>query len=179
MNTDTRNVQDKYRGWETDLIAKDLIDTASGFAALFVNVAGDFNKSSGVRNVNWFNGSCAVMAGDKKWDRRGAVGTHNYTPVEHIEIEDLPGYLNVCRNAGFRIVAAEIDDRAVSLVSYWWPEDVIVIFGEESAGLSKEILDLCDDIVYIPGRGSVRSLNVATTSGIFLYDYSIKRSLIR
>lgn len=177
--TDTRNIQDKYRGWETDLIAADLDTTHSHFNSVFINVAGDFNKSSGVRNTNWFNGETVAIVGDKKWDRRGAVGTQNYTRVFNHSLDDfkeilIPSFIGL----GYTIVAAEIDERAVSLVSYDWPEDVVVIFGEEGAGLSQEILDLCDDVVYCPGRGSVRSLNVATTSGIFLYDYSVKRGYI-
>jgi tRNA G18 (ribose-2'-O)-methylase SpoU len=44
------------------------------------------------------------------------------------------------------------------------------IFGEESKGLSDEILDLCEDYVYIPMIGSVRSLNVGTASGILMAE---------
>jgi len=176
--SDTRNIVDKYRGWETDLIARDLASTHSPFMSVFVNVDGDFNKASGVRNMNWFNGAHTVMAGRKQWDKRGAVGTHHYSNVSHIPYDDLLTQIAGWQCMGRRVVAAAIDDRAVSLVDYAWPYKVAVLFGEENAGLSEEVLDAVDDIVYIPGRGSVRSLNVSTTSGIFMYDYHMKRGYI-
>jgi len=175
---DTRNIQDKFRNWETDLIRDDLAQTASGFMAVFVNVDGDFNKASGVRNLNWFNGAATIMAGRKKWDTRGAVGTHHYKNVIHYPYEELADQIAGWKTVGIRVIAAEIDNRAVPLTTYEWPENVAVLFGEENLGLSEEIMTLCDDIVFIPGRGSVRSLNVSTTSGIFMYDYSMKRGLI-
>lgn len=178
MQTDTRNVQDKYRGWETELISNDLSTGMSGFIAAFVNVDGDFNKASGVRNMNWFNGNSTVMFGKKKWDKRGAVGTHHYKNVVNYPYEEIADHVASWKAEGIRIIAAEIDDRAINLVDYDWPENVVVFFGEENAGLSQEVLDLCDDILAIPGRGSVRSLNVSTTSGIFLYDYSVNRGYI-
>lgn len=176
MEPDTRNILDKYKWWETPDIRADLIKSQSRFVSVFMNVDGDFNLSSGIRNMNWFNGAFTYIVGRRKWDRRGAVGTHHYSDVIHApEGQEVIGVLT---QLGYRVIAAEIDDRAVPLTHYQWPEKVAVIFGEEGAGLSEEILSLVHDIVYIPGRGSVRSLNVATTSGIFLYDYSMKRGLI-
>jgi tRNA G18 (ribose-2'-O)-methylase SpoU len=45
------------------------------------------------------------------------------------------------------------------------------IFGEEKCGLSKYMLDQSDLILTIPAYGSVRSLNVGTTSGIVMGFY--------
>ena len=50
-----------------------------------------------------------------------------------------------------------------------------MLFGEEQRGLSKEALALADHVVYIPMWGSVRSLNVGTSSGIAMYDYAMKK----
>jgi tRNA G18 (ribose-2'-O)-methylase SpoU len=52
------------------------------------------------------------------------------------------------------------------------------MFGEEQRGLSAEALLLADDIVYIPMRGSVRSFNVGTASGIAMYDYCMKTTMV-
>ena len=49
-----------------------------------------------------------------------------------------------------------------------------MIFGEEGLGLTKEILELADYVVSIKQYGSVRSMNVGTTSGIAMYDYTSK-----
>lgn len=44
-----------------------------------------------------------------------------------------------------------------------------VVFGNESNGVSKEILDLSDDFIKINMSGEIESLNVAISAGIVLY----------
>lgn len=173
---DTRNVADKFRWWDHSDIVEDLESERSGLISIFMNVTGDFNLSSGIRNNLWFNTKGVWICGNKRWDRRGAVGAHHYIDVEHSPtFEEI---IEKLRAEGYRVVAAEITDEAIPLTTYAWEEKSVVVFGEESNGLSEEILALVDDIVYIPGRGSIRSLNVATTSGIFAYDYSMKGNFL-
>lgn len=173
---DTRNIHDFLKTLSTDEIKENLRETRSGMVNIFLNVLGDFNLSSGVRNANWFNCDSVWIVGRKKWDRRGAVGTQNYTEIKYSpSIQDVIATL---RADGYTIVAAEINDSAVPLTTYEWNEKTAVIYGEEGAGISDEILSTVDAVIYIPGRGSVRSLNVATTSGAFMYDYHAKQGLI-
>lgn len=165
------NVKDSFRGKSAEEIKAELDKTRNGLVFCFVNIHGDFNLASGVRNSNWFNNQKVVIAGRRKWDRRGAVGTQNYIDIEYAP--DIVETINAYRANGYRIVAAEYPSE-VELPAYKWERDSLVLFGEEQAGLSQEVLDLVDDIVSIPGGGSVRSLNVSTTSGIFAYDYCAK-----
>jgi len=173
---DTRNIREEFRQFTTEEIRDTLRESRSGMVSIFVNVLGDFNLATGVRNANWFNTQDVRIVGRRQWDARGAVGTHHYT-----EVIRQPGIMDVIatlREEGYRIVAAEITDAAVPLTSYAWHEKSSVIYGEEGAGLSDEVLAAVDDVVFIPGRGSVRSLNVGTTSSIFMYDYSKALGLI-
>ena len=48
----------------------------------------------------------------------------------------------------------------------------LVFFGEEGVGLTDEVLNLCDYRIEIEQYGSVRSLNVGTSSGLVLYELS-------
>jgi tRNA G18 (ribose-2'-O)-methylase SpoU len=176
QHDDNRNIDEKYRWWDHADIIKDLDASRSDILSVFLNVAGDFNISSGIRNNLWFNTAGAYIYGKKKYDKRGTVGAHHYVPVDHSE--NINELIDILRVQGYRIVAAEITDNAVPLTTYTWNAKSVVIFGEESLGLSEEILNLVDDVVYIPGNGSIRSLNVATTSGIFLYDYSAKNGIL-
>ena len=47
---------------------------------------------------------------------------------------------------------------------------IAVILGSEGEGISRSLLDLCDDICKIPIYGSVECLNVAVATGIALYQ---------
>lgn len=189
-NYDERNVADHLKGLSTEEIQDHLRETASPFQAWFINLAGDFNKATGVRNANAFNAEQVVFFGDKKWDRRGAVGTHNYTQVHHYPYEDIFRMISEAKVNGYRVIAVDNVFAAQPLNKTSWtrwdrltdsnmgPVPCIFIFGEERAGLSEEILDKCDYAVYIPQRGSVRSLNVGTASGIIFYDYCSKIGIL-
>ena len=56
----------------------------------------------------------------------------------------------------------------------------LMVFGEEGVGLTEETLKIADYSVEIPQYGSVRSLNVGTSSGILMYNYleSLKNSKV-
>ena len=45
-----------------------------------------------------------------------------------------------------------------------------LIMGSEEDGISKEYLKLCDDLVKIPMKGKIESLNVSVSAGIVLYE---------
>ena len=135
------------------------------------NFLGDFNIGTLVRNANAFNADKVFYYGRSKWDRRGAVGTHNYMSVERINMDEI---LELKRS--HRFVAIEIAESSTLLYDYEWNfnEPTLLIFGEEGVGVTSEMMDLADDIVEIPQYGTVPSMNVGTTSGIVLYDYCKK-----
>lgn len=169
---DNRNIKEEYRWWDHTRIVEDLEKTRSKYVSIFMNLTGDFNISSGIRAGLWFNTAGAYIVGKRKWDRRGAVGSHHYMPVDYFQ--DIADLIEHLKRMGYTVIAAEIAEDAVSLVEYSWDERTAVIFGEENAGVDQTVLDLCDEVVYIPGNGSIRSLNVSQSAGIFAYDYFAK-----
>lgn len=169
----TFNVIDTLKELTVEQVNERLDLSRSGLVSVFLNVLGDFNLSSAIRSANWYNQDSVWIVGRKRWDRRGAVGSHNYIPINYARTFDEA--FSSLRERGYTIVAAEIADNAVSLADYQWDEKTAVVYGEEGAGLSEEVLGLVDSVVYIPGRGSVRSLNVAATASTFSYDYHAKR----
>ena len=46
---------------------------------------------------------------------------------------------------------------------------IALILGNEEAGLDPITMAACDEIVMIPGSGSVQSLNVAAAAAILIY----------
>ena len=50
-----------------------------------------------------------------------------------------------------------------------------LVMGSEHTGLGKRIEDLCDELISLPMRGSVSSLNVSVATGIFLYEINRQR----
>lgn len=74
------------------------------------------------------------------------------------------------------LIATVLDDDAESLDSLPALPRAAVLFGNESAGLERELVDLCDRRVTIPMRLGVDSLNVAVAAGVFLYELTRDRA---
>ncbi len=167
---DTRNVVDIYKYWTEEAIKADLRTKHNNFSVLITNYFNDFNIGTVIRNANAFCAKEVLILGRRKYDRRGTVGTHLYMDMKHVRhVDDL--------NFGDSVVVG-VDNLpgAVPVETFEWPKDkhVVMAFGQESTGLSKEILDYCDHLVYIKQYGSIRSLNVGSASAITMYDYCRK-----
>jgi tRNA G18 (ribose-2'-O)-methylase SpoU len=72
-------------------------------------------------------------------------------------------------NYFYKIVSAEINNNSIEINKFIFPEKFALIFGNEGHGISQELLEVSDYIVKISISENVPSLNVATTSGVFLY----------
>lgn len=68
---------------------------------------------------------------------------------------------------GGRLVGVELTDESIDLPSFRHPHQAVYVLGAEIMGLSKPMLDRCDDVIKIPTQFS---LNVATAGAIVMYD---------
>lgn len=71
--------------------------------------------------------------------------------------------------SNIKVISIEQDKRSVPLKEFKPQFPVAIVVGNESYGVSKEVLDLCDEIVELPMYGVNKSLNVMVTCGIVLY----------
>ena len=162
-------MRDEYKGSLDDVIKAHLDKQSIPVVVALMNLTSDFNKSSALRNANNFGVRNVVFVGGKKWDRRGAVGAHNYMNIYHAaSILELTAMF-----PGYTLVGIEQTESSVKINRHLWQAGTIMLFGEEQNGLSDEALAMCDAIVEIPSMGSVRSINVASACGIALYDYCL------
>ena len=51
-----------------------------------------------------------------------------------------------------------------------YPNKVVLIIGSEGNGLSSLVRKSCDEIVSLPMKGHVNSLNASVAAGILIYD---------
>ncbi|MCA9354077.1 MAG: TrmH family RNA methyltransferase [Candidatus Kaiserbacteria bacterium] len=70
---------------------------------------------------------------------------------------------------GVSVVAIEQTSESVSLPTFSVPKHVAYVMGNEVEGVSKEVLDMVDQVVDIPMLGMKESLNVSVATGIVLY----------
>lgn len=82
------------------------------------------------------------------------------------------GGAEALKHLGFRIAAFGFRDGAITLdqLSVQRVDKLAIVFGTEGHGLSARSMDLADDVVTIPMRGGVDSLNVASASAVALWE---------
>lgn len=70
----------------------------------------------------------------------------------------------------FVVIGIEQDERAIDYKSIDKSKNIVLVFGNEVDGLSKEELKLCDIVASLPMYGKKESLNVSVCAGIVLYS---------
>lgn len=101
-----------------------------------------------------------------------ALGAEILVPFEYREIPDIAAL----KQAGYRIVGLEQDDRSAMLPDYTTPSKVVLLLGEEVEGITSDMRNLCDDLIEIPMIGQKESFNVSVATGIALYGLTCAQS---
>ncbi len=76
-----------------------------------------------------------------------------------------------------KVIAIEQDKRSVSYQKADYTFPIALVVGHETDGVSKEVLNMADQIVEIPLFGVNKSLNVMVSCAIVLYEV-VKQQLI-
>jgi tRNA G18 (ribose-2'-O)-methylase SpoU len=74
------------------------------------------------------------------------------------------------QNPNLKIYAVEQDARSVPFDKVRYELPLAIVVGNETNGVSKEVLDVADMIVELPMWGINTSLNVMVSCGIVLYE---------
>ncbi len=168
---DTRNLVDRFKGLENEVVVAELDKSRTSIEIAIENLSHDFNIGTIVRNANAFNVSKVHIIGKRKYNRRGAMVTDKYLHIDHFENSE--AFARDAKERGMRIVAIENnrpESRALQTVVA--QPNSILVFGSESDGLTQELLDLADEVFYIEQLGSTRSINVGCASAVALYEYT-------
>jgi len=169
---DRRNVVDRYRYWSVEAIRADLASRAHPLHVAIENVSQDLNIGSIVRTANAFNVGGVHIVGRRRWNRRGALVTDRYIDVHHRPgVSDLAEW---ARGHGYTMVAVDNPPDSAPLESTRLPERCVLVFGQESAGISAGLLAACQRAVRIEQYGSTRSMNVAAAAAIAMHWWIVQ-----
>ena len=89
-------------------------------------------------------------------------------------VEDMASAIEELRGMGRRVFAAELSERAVSLLDVGLLGSDVFVIGNEGHGISTEISSLCTGSVYIPIQQGVESLNASVAASILLWELGKK-----
>lgn len=166
------NVIEYYRNHLVDEVRADLQERRTEAVMILQHVNYNINIGSVIRSNNAFLGKAVYVVGRRRLDTRSCVGTNHFENVYHSDnLKEVVEYLH---SLGYVIYAVDniMEYNPKNILDVDFPKKSAFLFGEENTGLSKEELDLCDEMIFIEMFGSVRSLNVACAATVVEYEYS-------
>ncbi|MEE8104487.1 MAG: TrmH family RNA methyltransferase [Planctomycetota bacterium] len=166
-------VRDEFKGLAPAEIKRQLDERRFPFAVLAANLVYDFNIGTLIRNANAFLAREILIYGRRRYDRRAAMGAHHYMDIEFLSD---PAALDAhIESRGYHVVVFEETPDATPIAEFEWPQDPLMVFGQEGPGVPDILLARADSRVSIPLYGSMRSINVGVASGIAMNDWHSKR----
>lgn len=168
--TDTRNVLDEFKERDHEDIVSELDRRAVRLEIAIENTLRDFNMGTIVRSANAFGVRTVHVVGRKQWNKRGAMMTDKYLTLEYHA--SASSFSRAMQQRKKVIYALENNVSSRSMFETAFPENIVLLFGQEGPGLSAELLAVADETVHIDQRGSTRSLNVGVAAGIALFEWT-------
>lgn len=166
---DRRNVADRYRYWRHEAIVADLDQRRHPFHVAVENWQHDFNIGSVVRTANAFLASEVHIVGNRRWNRRGAMVTDRYQHVSHHPtVDDLAAWASA---AGLPVIGIDNLPGSVPLETYELPRECVLVFGQESVGLSEPMREAAVATLAIAQYGSTRSINAGAAAAIAMHAW--------
>jgi len=101
---------------------------------------------------------------------------HQFTTKPHTTKLTLVECLKELRGRGVRCIAAHPHTDKKYLSQADFSGDCCIVFGSEGDGISRAVLDSCDEAVAIPMPPAVDSLNVGAAAAVFLYEANQQRN---
>lgn len=171
-NGDRRNVLDHYRYWSVAAIVADLNTKRHRLQIAIENWQHDLNIGSVVRTANAFNVNAVHIIGKRDWNKRGAMVTDRYlTVIHHPTVADFGQW---CRDQSLPIIGIDNLPSSRNLEGSELPENCVLLFGQEGAGMSEEAVEVCQVIYAIEQYGSTRSMNASAAAAIAMYHWALQ-----
>jgi 23S rRNA (guanosine2251-2'-O)-methyltransferase len=103
-----------------------------------------------------------------------STGAAHHVPVALVA--NIAESVTTLKEAGIQAIGVEIDGKRLYNEADLKLPTVLVV-GSEGSGLSRLVKERCDEVVKIPMRGRINSLNASVATGIALYEVLRQRPL--
>ncbi|SCL99537.1 RNA methyltransferase, putative [Plasmodium chabaudi chabaudi] len=155
---------------------KGVSTSISKMYVVIYNIGKKKNIGNIVRSCVAFNVSEIFVVGRNKKETSffGSMGTHGYIKIRYFtNMIELKQYLN---NNDILLYACEITNQSIPITEqpFVKNKDIAFLFGNEGTGISEQIINMCDKIIYIPQYGNgTASLNVSVSCAIILQNFAV------
>ncbi|WP_240645738.1 TrmH family RNA methyltransferase [Georgenia sp. SYP-B2076] len=171
---DRRNVLDRYRYWTVEAIVADIDARRHPLHVAIENFSHDMNIGSVVRTANAFAVAGVHIVGRRRWNRRGAMVTDRYQHLRHhAGVADLLAW---ARGEGLPVLGIDNVPGSVPIEGRALPRACVMVFGQESDGLSAEAIDGCQEVLRISQYGSTRSINAGAAAAVAMHAWMLQHA---
>jgi len=147
-------------------------------AVLLDNIRSAWNVGSILRSADGFGFTHACLCGITPTPEHDAVkktslGAEGFVTWSYHK--DAVKLVKELKKEGWKVFALEEHERALPISKFANPSfsnPAVLIAGSEVTGVDPELLDLADQIYYIPMFGQKRSFNVAVAFGVTAFAIS-------
>lgn len=102
----------------------------------------------------------------KRFKHQSSDTMKSWKHVPLFEYKDFKDF-NDHRPYDCRLIGIEMIPTAISIKEFVHPKRCCYLLGAEDHGLTKEAINACQNIIYLPGE---RSMNVSVAGSIVLFD---------
>ncbi|WP_130807993.1 23S rRNA (guanosine(2251)-2'-O)-methyltransferase RlmB [Senegalia massiliensis] len=103
-----------------------------------------------------------------------SAGAIEYMPV--VKVPNIANTIDVLKQEGVWIYGADMDGSA-DYYNMNLTGPIGIVIGSEGSGIGRLVKEKCDDLVKIPIKGKVSSLNASVAASIIMYDVNRQRGL--
>ncbi|MBI3883781.1 MAG: RNA methyltransferase, partial [Sphingobacteriales bacterium] len=146
---------------------KEVLPAVAGKVTLLLDKIQDpGNLGTIIRIADWFGIATIICSADtvEQYNPKVVQSTMGSLGRVQVVYTDLPEWIK--SNAGIRIYAAALNGKNVA--SLKGLKEGAIIIGNESKGISPELMELANEKITIPKTGAAESLNAAVATGIIL-----------
>jgi len=135
------------------------------------NVSNPHNIGAILRSAAHFGVNALILPEAKAASTAAAIRTSEGGSeyVDIYEANDFQKTMALLKKNGYQILTTSSHAKK-SLYELNWENKVVIVFGEEAEGLSKNTLAL-GTTIKIPGTDNIESLNVSVAAAVILSDY--------
>ena len=112
----------------------------------------------------------------KKWGARSSSSAAKWLTIH--QFEDTGACFAQLRKNYSKILTTHLSKDAVGLYEVNFTEPIALVFGNEHAGVSEEVLALADGNFIIPQVGIIRSLNISVACAVTVYEAYRQKSAV-
>ncbi len=143
----------------------------TGKVLILDNISDPGNLGTIIRSSVAFNIDTIVLSLDTVdlYNDKVLRATEGMLYKINIVKKDIKEVINMLHKENYLILGTNVTG-GINIKNIAHSQKTAIIVGNEGQGVKKEILDICDDYIYIPMNKNCESLNVGVATSIILYE---------